>query len=224
MPVTNNFTKTTLVDQVIEYWKNTENGGSLSSGGSSSHSGAENLSVPAHHTIPAAPAKSEDFPINVMSRNFSKWFFENLNLNSIQLNDFWNDCSCTVRMVDNAGEIKEDATITARLVLSLLSNIRNQFNFYFNPNVTHDGVQGRIELHGLVLILCCGTLHNQENCVGVFESVFGLLRDPFSDNNWKIKNIKLELKSSTRTSKVPQLASSSSLQQFMILPENDTNL
>lgn len=211
VPVTTNFTKNTLVDQIIEYWRNTENGTSVSA----SQCRPENLSTESN--------KTENFPINVMSRNFSAWFYKNLNENTIQIHDFWNDCTCSIKMVDNCGEIKEDATITSRLVLNLLYTIKQQFNFYFNPNVCHEGVQGRIELHGLVLILCCGTLHTHENAVGFFESVFGLMRDPFSDNNWKIKNIKLQLKS-TNANRQPSLSSSETLQQFMLLPVNDVNL
>lgn len=85
------------------------------------------------------------------------------------------------------------------------------------------GVQGRLEIHGMVLILCCGTVHTQDSAVGFFESVFGLMRDPFSDNNWKIKNIKMQMKS-TSAQKIPQLDNCESLQQLMMLPENDINL
>lgn len=232
VPVTNNFTKTTLVEQVIEFWKRTENV-VAAHGSVTNHSDAENLTT----SIP----KSENYPINIMSRNFSSWFYKNLNESSIQLNDFWTDCTCTIRMIDSSGEIKEDATITSRLVLNLLYTIKNQFNFFFNPNISHEGklcqhiiklyvltflilgVQGRLEIHGMVLILCCGTVHTQESAVGFFESVFGLMRDPFSDNNWKIKNIKMQMKS-TSAQKIPQLDNCESLQQLMMLPENDINL
>lgn len=80
-----------------------------------------------------------------------------------------------------------------------------------------------MEVHGLVLILCCGTLHTHESVsVGVFESVFGLMRDPFSDNNWKIKNIKMQLQSSAiGIQKVPELTQCSSLVQFLALPESE---
>jgi Domain of unknown function (DUF4518) len=79
--------------------------------------------------------------------------------------------------------------------------------------------------HGLVLILCCGTLHTHESvAVGTFESVFGLMRDPFSDNNWKIKNVKLQLQSSGASLKIPELQSCGSLQQFLSLPECDEDL
>ena len=44
-----------------------------------------------------------------------------------------------------------------------------------------------------MLVLACGTLHNQTTACGVFEQVFGLIRDPSSDNNWKIKYTELRL-------------------------------
>ena len=131
VPVTNNFTKTTLVEQVIEFWKRTENV-AVAHGSVTNHSDAENLTT-------GSIAKSENYPINIMSRNFSSWFYKNLNESSIQLNDFWTDCTCTIRMIDSSGEIKEDATITSRLVLNLLYTIKNQFNFFFNPNISHEG-------------------------------------------------------------------------------------
>ena len=119
-----------MVEQVIEFWKRTENV-AAAHGSVINHSDAENLTT----SIP----KSENYPINIMSRNFSSWFYKNLNESSIQLNDFWTDCTCTIRMIDSSGEIKEDATITSRLVLNLLYTIKNQFNFFFNPNISHEG-------------------------------------------------------------------------------------
>lgn len=85
-----------------------------------------------------------------------------------------------------------------------------------------------MEHHGIVLILCCGTLHTHASVsVGVFESVFGLMRDPFSENNWKIKSVKMQLQSTSSSvdmQKLPQLENCNSLQQFMILPEQDESL
>jgi hypothetical protein len=50
------------------------------------------------------------------------------------------------------------------------------------------------------------------------------MRDPFSDNNWKIKNIKMQLQSSACIQKVPELQQCSSLVQFMALPESEEYL
>lgn len=82
-----------------------------------------------------------------------------------------------------------------------------------------------MDLHGLVLILCCGTLHSHESVSdGVFESVFGLMRDPFSENNWKIKNIKMKIQSVMSGQKAPELQNCTSLLQFLALPECEDNL
>ena len=40
-----------------------------------------------------------------------------------------------------------------------------------NPNLCEEGVRGRLEAHGLVLVLVCGTLHTSSNVCGVFEQV-----------------------------------------------------
>jgi hypothetical protein len=84
-----------------------------------------------------------------------------------------------------------------------------------------------MEHHGIVLTLSCGTLHTQASVVaGLFESVFTLMRDPFTDNNWKIKNISMQIQSAPAIGlhKIPQLESCHSLQQFMLLPETEENL
>ena len=85
-----------------------------------------------------------------------------------------------------------------------------------------------MEHHGLALILCCGSLHTHASVsVGIFESVFGLMRDPFAENNWKIKYITLQIKSSSAIGsmqKLPQLENCDSLHQFMALPEIEDGL
>ncbi len=42
----------------------------------------------------------------------------------------------------------------------------------YNPNLCEEGVRGRLDPHGLVLVLACGTLHNHQTVCGVFEQVF----------------------------------------------------
>lgn len=157
VPVTNNnFTKTTLVDQVIEFWRNPE--GSVryshhqqqqppppSSSSSLSHQQIyEQHSQHLHHQVSSLEStRTEHFPINLMARNFSSWFYKNFNECTIQPDDFWSDATCIIRMIDSSGEIKEDSTITSRLVLNLLYTIKGQFNFFFNPNLSHDGTRGK---------------------------------------------------------------------------------
>lgn len=153
IPVTNNFTKSTLVEQVIEYWKNLENGVKYPPVSSIQHSQPEQPPPPQqqqfysqHHITYSADhlaRPTENFPINVMSRNFCSWFYKNFNEFAIQPNDFWSDCTIHVQMIDRNGDLKEESTITARLVLNLLYSVRSQFNFYFNPNLSFEGTRGK---------------------------------------------------------------------------------
>lgn len=82
-----------------------------------------------------------------------------------------------------------------------------------------------MEHHGIVLILSCGTVHTQASVIaGLFESIFTLMRDPFTDNNWKIKNINLKIQSTPALGSqklMPQLESCPSLQPLMMLPESE---
>jgi Domain of unknown function (DUF4518) len=135
IPVTNNFTKATLVDQVLEYWRNLETGTRFH------HQQQQQI----YHPLPVESNehKTEHFPINIMSRSFCGWFYKNFNDCTIQPSDFWQDGSCLVRMIDNAGDVKEDSTITPRLILNLLYSIKSRFNFYFNPNLSHEGTRGK---------------------------------------------------------------------------------
>jgi hypothetical protein len=147
IPVTNNFTKTTLVDQVIEFWRNPDPQGSFRY--SHLHQQPQ-PAVPQQHQLydPQPPQievsrTAEHFPINMMARSFCSWFYKNFNEMGIQAADFWNDCTCIIRIIDSSGDVKEDSTITSRLVLNLLYTTKGQFNFYFNPNLSHEGTRGK---------------------------------------------------------------------------------
>ena len=86
---------------------------------------------------------------------------------------------------------------SGREVHSALSGIARKYGLTYNPNVSLDGVRGAIDPHGLVVVTACGTLHNAAAasvCCGTFHQQFGLIRDPFDGNNWKIKVLRQEPK------------------------------
>ncbi|XP_020801581.1 uncharacterized protein C3orf38 homolog [Drosophila serrata] len=122
--------------------------------------------------------------------------------------------------------INELECMTAAEVLAALTGTKQQFSFHFNPNLTHAGIQGRMDAYGQVVVLCCGTLHTAESSVGVFECAFGLLRDPYSENNWKPKKVKCLLKSKQRPPELHCLCSSETLQEALALsmPSDDLDL
>lgn len=104
VPVVNNFTKTSLVEQIIEYWKSTEHQTPNQQNIENIHHQQQPL---CQYTAESLINKSEHFPVNVMARNFASWFYKNLNDNTIQLHDFWSDSTCSIKMIDSSGEIKE---------------------------------------------------------------------------------------------------------------------
>jgi hypothetical protein len=68
------------------------------------------------------------------------------------------------------------------------------------------------------MVLACGTLHQQDKCVGVFEQLFGLIRDPLACNNWKIKYTELHLTSKSTVTSSPTLAEGSLLKNILSVP------
>lgn len=158
----------------------------------------------------------EEFPINLLARSFTDWFFKSLNQNILKCEDFYADATLQLNTQANDG-VDEQRTSTPNEILHTIYAVKNQFGFFFNPNITHFGVQGRMSPHGATLVLGCGTLHTLETCVGVFESCFAIMRDPFTDNNWKIKTLQIQLKSSSRHSSYA-LEQSETLKEALSLP------
>lgn len=193
VPVTTDFTKQLLIEKTIEFWKEKFD----------ADSNYQNYNKPVEYPAPTdaqhaiEPNQSlsdyENFPINQMSRRFATWFFLNLNTMQLQETDFWRDCICSSQFLEQQVCLQTNEQMGAEACLAFCHSLRRQYDLFFNLNVAHSGTQGRIERHGLVLVLSCGTLHKVDQMVGTFECVFGLSRDPFSDNNWKINRINIRL-------------------------------
>ncbi|EDV40556.1 uncharacterized protein Dana_GF23870 [Drosophila ananassae] len=201
--VTTDFTKADLITKVISYWdqcvvatipQNTNGTVSIS----------ENK-------------KEEDYPIHTIARKFGEWFFEIFNKDNLQLVDLWSDATLNMTIIASDG-VNELECSTAAEVIEALSSAKQQFGFHFNPNLTHNGIQGRMDAYGHVVVLSCGTLHTQDTCVGVFECAFGLVRDPHLDNNWKPRHFKFLLKSAQQPPELHSLGSSETLQAALELP------
>ncbi|XP_017135674.1 uncharacterized protein C3orf38 homolog isoform X1 [Drosophila miranda] len=192
--IATNFTKADLVSKVIKYWE-------------------QQQTVEPINT----PKNEEEYPIHTMARKFGEWFFERFNSDCLSLVDLWNDAALHLTILASDGVSVHECE-TAPEVLTVLISTRNQFGFVFNPNLTHGGIQGRMDSYGQVLVLSCGTLHTTESCVGVFECVFALLRDPYSENNWKPKRLKCLLKSEVEPRILHSLRECETLQTALALP------
>jgi len=195
--VTADFSKTVLLEKLFQLWE-------------------QQSSQKKPNNITAVIAQEDQFPIHQMSRQFSNWFFKMCNENQLKIEDFWADTEYSIELVASV-QIKHDQGCGSQEVLELLQNLHTQENLIFNPNDCHDGIQGRMDPHGLVMVLCCGTLHSPGRFVGIFECIFGLLRDPFADGNWKIKHFRMRLNSSSPRD-APRLNECSYLESMMALP------
>ncbi|KAH8297689.1 hypothetical protein KR054_005658 [Drosophila jambulina] len=200
------FTKPDLVTKVINYWDQ-----------DSTQRSATSATGKAVVPSVAIHSEEENYPIHTIARKFGEWFFERFNANSLSLVDLWTDATLHLTIMASDG-INELECTTAAEVLASLTGAKQQFGFHFNPNLTHGGIQGRMDAYGQVVVLCCGTLHTAERSVGVFECAFGLLRDPYADNNWKPKRVKCLLKSELRPPELHSLCSSETLQEALALP------
>jgi len=161
--------------------------------------------------VPKTQLGIEAHEIDEMAHQFTNWFYSLLNQCQLGMEHFWQDCNmCLVLSSErdcSTLEVKNSAADVAQLIWD--TKARN--NLYFNPNLSHEGVRGRTDVHGLVMVLACGTLHQQDRCVGIFEQLFGLIRDPSACNNWKIKYTNLNLKGTSNVTNLPTLAEGSLL-------------
>lgn len=154
--------------------------------------------------------QSAQIDVNLLALKFTEWFYSMLNsTESIALDHFWSDSKLKVNLLSSNGDNIEQIVYGPAVISHTLFKIKTEHNLFFNPNCLKDGVQGRVDPHGLVAVLACGTLHANSVCVGVFEQVFMLARDPFSENNWKIKTTEMNLRSKENVQGPPKLRDSS---------------
>ena len=87
----------------------------------------------------------------------------------------------------------------AVLITERLSALVRDEQLIFNPNLESTGFKGSSDPHGRRVIDVCGTLHHEDLVIGLFEQKFALVRDPLSENKWKIKMMRLVLMLSKAT-------------------------
>ncbi|KAH8302552.1 hypothetical protein KR044_008136 [Drosophila immigrans] len=212
------FTKADLVMRVIQYWDKQFKSTVATVSDENSITNAT-TSVCTRKQLP----DEQDYPIHLMARKFGEWFFDKFNANNLNSADLWSDSILQLSVIADDG-ISDVECATAEEVVDSLLSTKEQFGFYFNPNLSHSGVQGRIDTYGQVVVLCCGTLHTSDRSVGVFECAFGLLRDPNAGNNWKPKKFKWSLRSELTPPQLHTLTSSESLQAALALPTPNDRL
>lgn len=225
-------TKTDLIETIVQLWKEKYPSAKPpdTEGGS-----AEPVTQPSvvinivqnHHTVnttilqpPPVPS-----PLQIMSEEFSSWLFDRINQSSLTESDLWKDVTSAIRLIDSHGDTQDLLSEGSVRVLQSLLDLCVAYHFKFAPNACPTGVQGKMDQHGMVMIACCGTAYRDDQFVGVFEGGFGLLKDPYSADVWKLKHSKLQISSATGGQTiVPQLENCESLRDILALPEPDEEL
>ena len=141
-----------------------------------------------------------------IAKEFLEWFYPMLNglqgttaisaTRTWSADHFWPECRLRCKLPDS--EQSGDGGFTfethegSESCEKRLSSFVTELGLVFNANDTPSGYRGRINEHGMAKVAACGTIHKHassgafEVC-GVFEQLFGLLRDPLDNNRWKIK-------------------------------------
>ncbi|CAI9730857.1 Hypothetical predicted protein [Octopus vulgaris] len=124
---------------------------------------------------------------------FASWFYKMFNsrTESGLKDQFWPQCSLHLLLISEVRN--EERTEGADLVACRLKRLVSEENLYFNANITGGGVTSEVESVGIVCVLVHGTVHKGDHVLGVFEQKFALLRDPSSENNWKITCVSLKV-------------------------------
>ena len=136
--------------------------------------------------------------VQELSSKFADWFYNLLNSchplrsksTSFPSVHFWDDVR--FQMCIPQPPVREECWGAQAVSDRLLSLVRGE-GLLFNPNTTEKGTRGIEDSHGMTMVMCCGMLHKDSQCIGVFEQSFLLIRDPLMENNWKIKLTKLRL-------------------------------
>lgn len=141
----------------------------------------------------------------ILGYQFTEWFYNRFNVvynesedETLTEEDFWNDCHTTIIIPLSEDESHNSEANSAEDTLSLLKDLQSQYKLLFVPNLSPDGIKTMVEPHGLVIVMVCGTLHNKSgNCVGLFEQMFGLIKNPFKANNFKVKKMNMVLRNTS---------------------------
>lgn len=134
--------------------------------------------------------------LQTLAQEFTKWFYPMLHESSKNMEvaaannyhspHFYDDCHMKMLLVPQPEIRKEEQVIGDSNVCRMLFELVCKERLFFNPNLM-DGTKAVREPHGLVVIHVCGTVHRDNQVKGMFEQQFGIIKDPFMGNNFRIK-------------------------------------
>lgn len=137
---------------------------------------------------------AHSFAANFFHRlnNVNEVNVESLRCKLIDASWFCSNASCRIRLEDGSELIEELCRESDIGCQQLLLHVVSKFGITFLPNLKN-GTRASQSIYGPIIVRCCGTLHKDQNCVGLFHEEFGLIQSP-EDKTWKIKFINMNLK------------------------------
>ncbi|CAL1276807.1 unnamed protein product [Larinioides sclopetarius] len=145
-----------------------------------------------HSSVIDTQQNSNDW-LTSFGTKFATWFFPIFNSpQGFDPGDFWMDCK-VVGELKTAKEVKEIITVGSNEVVNFLRGLIVSDKFYFDANISGDSVPCEQDPHGHVRILVSGVVHQISNPIGLFDCIFGILKDPSFNDNWKIKWMHLKV-------------------------------
>ncbi|XP_042907322.1 uncharacterized protein C3orf38 homolog [Parasteatoda tepidariorum] len=175
-----------LIDRCLQEWKSTDTSRAMDCW----EPEKEETETPSKSVIPTKQESSLDEQL--FGVRFIKWFFPLLNqLQDFGVEHFWQDAMLKAYIVSPFEN--EDLDIGSDCnTVNFLTNLIAHYKFSFLPN--DSSVQCKQEAHGLIKISVKGTVHqHNNNPIGLFEFLFGLIRNPEYENNYKIKQVLLSM-------------------------------
>ena len=124
-----------------------------------------------------------------LAYEFSTWFYPMFNqLDDFKADHFWKDCSLLVLIESGRNVRRIDIPKDGDSVYRALRSLVAEEGCHFLPNnINGTGLRGFLNPHGLGQVVVCGTVHKGPAATGTFDWVFGLMRDPFMNNSFRIK-------------------------------------
>ncbi|XP_069492874.1 uncharacterized protein C3orf38 homolog [Ambystoma mexicanum] len=147
--------------------------------------------------------KTEEYgpaDINLLGIQFCHWFYPLLNSQNPLSGQpkgewgpqhFWEDAVLKFHYLTSEQNMEEYRG-SAMTSLRLLALVREE-NLLLYPNLDSGGVKSADSPHGLVVVAVAGTVHRGTLCLGIFEQIFGLIRDPHAEHSFKIKFVNLKI-------------------------------
>ncbi|XP_033750045.1 uncharacterized protein C3orf38 homolog [Pecten maximus] len=183
-----------------------------------------NVSVTVN-VVPEAKSPAKVAPMSEqVGEAFITWFYKMLNSQNPMTpnvpedfgsHHFWPDVNFKLLCL-TPQPLEEEITGADLTTQRLLALVRDE-QLLFNPNISSEGLKIKSNPHGQLVLIVCGTVHRSQDCLGEFEQLFGLLRDPRFDNNWKVKFTRLRIRSSQMTA-MPKLTDQALSEVTALIP------